>query len=300
MKVSRSVLVVFSAGSCFLILALISMAVIGKSPAPRLATSTSTSTSVMSHTSTSDPVAPQQAATFQSNFSVALSAYQHWKSYESDQQLIHRLGSKLDPSRTWAAIELSGSGLDPATGYMHLVGHKVVWFAPSTPIIQSCPAPEAICRSLFQSNAVQSVVNHVGNVVVLQQPLDVSITVVYRVWDASCSQVGNLEGTFFRDPQFGDEYGWDNTSNPIDGQAQTDQGDTVPTCSYVISGTLDYLPSKSVPLTVCIRTSNGYLPGSAKFVQSISKTRLQYYDVNFDVIDGGQLGFLQTCAGESI
>lgn len=245
------------------------------------------------HTTTTLSI-PRVNATFQSDYSVALSVYQHLKSYENNGSLVHRIDVSFDSTRTWALTSFDLSGIGPAHEYMHMVSSHIVWLGIGS--AGPCPAPKAVCDSFTRGS--DYVVNHVGGSVVFQKPISATISVSYVVWGASCSEIGTLEGAFFRDPQFGDEFGWFETLTSEDGEGVIDQGDTVPTCTLAFPGTLDYLPIDSSSLKVCIRTSYGYLEGNATFDHNISPTRVVYSYVKDAIGNIGSI-FTQSCAGES-
>lgn len=142
-----------------------------------------------------------------SDYSVAFSEYQNLKSYENDGFLVHRLAVRRDLTRTWAKIRLNVSQLEGGTTYLHLVGTQIVRIGPGS-VSFECPAPKAVCDSLERAHETEYVVNRVGGSIVFQKPIVAKISVSYSVIEAF-SDIGIVEGAFFLDPQFREEFGWD-------------------------------------------------------------------------------------------
>ena len=302
MRLSRQSILLISIGMILVLLSVIGVNRWGGNQPSNQSQSTST-TSVDNTGRNHATTVPGKDVIFQSDYSVALSTYQHYKSSEyvgADYVTrVHRITVQRDPTRTWAKVNAIWAGANGGPAIIHMVDGRIVWVYEGGSAGWHCPAPKAVCDSLESAHLTEYLVNHVGNTVVLQKPVEATISVSYLVWGSSCSDIGTLEGAFFLDPQFRETHGWDQTLTSEDGQEQTDQGATVPTCTLAFPGTLDYLPSESSSLKVCIRTSNGYLGADATFDHSISSSRVEYSHVNFEPTESGGLSYAQSCGGFS-
>ena len=254
-----------------------------------------TSTSVVEYHATTLPGSGKKVVTFQSDYSVAVMEYQHYKKSEDDVVRVHKIFVQRDPTNTWAKVNAVWSGANGGPDFVHIVKGRVVWVYQGGSVWR-CPMSKAVCSSLERAHQARFVVVRVGNSVLLKNPITVNVTTSYLVWGSSCKDFATRDNAFFLDPQYPiDQIGWDSTLTSIEGQTQTIQGTTVPTCRFRLSGTLDYLPSESDSLMVCINTSRGYLLGKAIFDHAISPTHMVYSYVNSDGMKSGGLSYAQSC-----
>jgi len=227
---------------------------------------------------------------FQADYSVALSEYHYL-----DDDTVFLIIVSRDSTRTWALVEVYSTLFGFAREYLRLGGRQIVRLGIGS--AGPCPASKAVCDSLSTADWTKFVVNHVGNSVVLQKPIKVSIS--YAVRGLSCAEVGISDGAYafaFTPQHQMDIYKGETWT---DSKSQTNQGTTVPTCTLALPGTIDWVANGLNSLTICILTSSGYIGGDAKFDHSISPTRAVYSYVNSDPIEAGGLSYAQSCGGSS-
>lgn len=290
MKLSKRTALLVSLGCSLVISTVIAITNLGTFQTQNTSGSSSTVENGDLGHDTRSPSSLRADAMFQADYSVALSEYHYL-----DDDTVFLIIVSRDSTRTWALVRVYSTLFGSAFEYLHLGGRQIVRLGIGS--AGPCPALKAVCDSL--STGTKFVVNHVGNSVVLQKPIKVSIS--YAVRGSSCAEVGISDGAYafaFTPQHHMDIYKGD-TLTATDSKSQTSQGTTVPTCTLALPGTIDWVSNGLNPLTICILTSSGYIGGDAKFDHSISPTRAVYSYVNSDPIEAGGLSYAQSCGGSS-